>query len=236
MKPPAEFSGYFNMFVYGESGVGKTTLIGTAQDHEDTAPLLIIDIEGGMTTLRKKTNIDVVQARSIKEVIEIFNKLHMDTSGYYKTVGLDSLTELQALDLREILNAAHKAKPDKVDPDKPQQQHWGISREHMRKIVRAFKDLPVNFITTASLVTERDEDEPTRYYPALPGKLRGDVPGFMDVVGFMRAKHKVSTDEVIRTLQVGKTERVIAKDRFDILGSLIESPSIPLIFEKIKES
>ena len=64
--PPAESVPYMNLLIYGEPGVGKTVLAGSAADHPDTAPILILDVEGGVTSLRTRTDIDVIQVRDIE--------------------------------------------------------------------------------------------------------------------------------------------------------------------------
>jgi phage nucleotide-binding protein len=237
VKSPMEVVPYLNFLVYGEPGAGKTYLAGTAQDSSDTRPILFLDVEGGVVTLRKRKDVDVIRVRSIDEVEKVHNQLFLaaDKDRYYKTVIIDSVTELQKLDMRTVMKAAYDRNPDKVDPDVPSQREWGKSRERMTRIIRGFKDLPLHFIATAMLGSELDEaSNTTLYHPAFPGKLRGEVPGYFDVVGYLATKQ--SGEEVIRTLQVAKTRRVVAKDRTDSLGTLIESPTIPTIWEKIHGS
>lgn len=226
-----EVSSYLDLLVYGDAGVGKTYLCGTAADHEATRPVLLIDCEGGTTTIRHRPDVDVKRIRSLKELEELYEQLFFDTTGYYRTVALDSLTELQDVDMKAIMEAAYERKPDKVDKDVPSPREWGIGRNHIRKIVRAFRDLPTNFIMTALADEKKEEGEPTRYAPALPGKLQKEIPGFMNCVGYMQADPK--GDEIVRTIQFQKTRRVVAKDRFDVLGPVLENPSVPLMIEKI---
>src|SRR4051794_16001202 len=99
-KPPSEVIMHFNFMVYGEYGVGKTMLLSTAQDHPMTAPVLILDIEAGSTTIRHRRDVDVVRVKSVKQLEEQYNILEEDAAGgnpYYKTLGIDSTTELQKL-------------------------------------------------------------------------------------------------------------------------------------------
>jgi len=229
---PAESIEHISVFIYGEPGAGKTFLAGTAQDHPDTSPVIIFDIEGGVTTLRRRKDIDVIQIRSVKELEQKYNELAADTSGHYKTVIVDSLTELQKLDMRDIMEEQYQRKPDTTDKDVPSQREWGKSGEHIRKIVRAFRDLPMNSIFTALAALDKDEGGVVTFYPDLPGKLRVHIPGFVSIVGYLSAIEEKG--EIQRRLQVAKTRRVIAKDRTDSLGQLIESPTIPLMWEKIQ--
>ena len=58
VKPPSEMVDWINFLEYGDPGVGKTYLLGTAADDPRTSPVLIADIEGGLTTLRHRKDVD----------------------------------------------------------------------------------------------------------------------------------------------------------------------------------
>ncbi len=238
VKPPSELIKWLNVLVYGEPGAGKTFLIGTAQDHPDTRPTLVLDIDGGTVTLRDRKDIDVISIRSIAELEKTYQMLHNSIDPetgeiYYKTVAIDSITELQKLDMEDIMTELTSRRPD-LDKDVPSQREWGKSANHMRKIVRAFRDLPCNTIMTALATTDKDDHNVVTYYPSLPGKLRAEVPGFLDIVGYL---YTISEDdELVRKLQVAKTRRIIAKDRTGRLGNVVENPSIPIMWELIRSA
>lgn len=237
VKTPEDAVPYLNLLVYGEPGAGKTHLAATAQDHEDTKPILFLDIEGGTTTIRKRKDVDVIQVRSMNQIESVYAELRKEGSDpYYNTVILDSLTELQKLDMRTVMTEQFNKKPDTTDIYVPSQREWGKSGERMRIIIRGFKDLPVNTIATCMLAQDKDDSSGiTSYFPSLPGKLRSEIPGFFDVVGYLSSKTVKNGDreEIVRTLQLARTRRVIAKDRTSDLGNLIENPSIPLMWEMI---
>ena len=228
---PPDVANYVNLLIYGESGVGKTHFCGTAADHELTAPLLLVDCEGGTATLRKRKNIDVRRAKTLADVQEIHNELFQYNQGWYKTVALDSLTEIQDVDMRYIMKQTlqNAKNPDNVDVDVPSPREYGKSRVHVRTIVRAFRDLPLNTIVTCLDQEIREEGRPTRIRPNLTGKLQGEIPGFMDICGYY---YKESPDE--RRLQLVGTKKVIAKTRFPELGDVMVNPTIPEIWEKIR--
>lgn len=239
VKPPSEIIDWTNLLVYGDPGAGKTYLSGTADDDERTRPVLVIDIEGGITTLRHRPNIDVVTVRSVPALEKLHNDLYHsmeDGSIYYKTLSIDSLPELADLDMRTIMKEAYGRNPDKVDKDVPSQREWGKSRNHMRTIVRAFRDLPCNVIYTAQVATQQEEGQPTKYFPGFAGKLRTEVPGFMDIVGYLYPEAEPGSGVITRKMQVVGTRRVVAKDRTGALGDVLENPTIPMIWDLINQT
>src|SRR5215831_206368 len=201
VRSPTEVVDWINMLIYGEPGVGKTYLCGTAQDHPDTAPVLYLDIDGGVTTLRHRTTLDVKPVRSIEKIKAGFNKEEMlgineiyemlynsidrETGKIpYGTVVIDRLDELADIDMRYIMRDAFNRKPETVDIDVPSPREWGINRSHIRKLVRAFRDLPCHVIFVSGVTVFQEEGQPTKYSPGFAGKLRNELPGFVDIVGY----------------------------------------------------
>jgi len=247
VKSPSELVDWINMLIYGEPGVGKTYLCGTAQDHPDTAPVLYLDIDGGITTLRHRTSLDVKAVRSIEkikrgeseilginEIYELlFQSIDRETGKIpYGTVVIDRLDELADIDMRYIMRDAFNRKPESVDIDVPSPREWGINRSHIRKLVRAFRDLPCHVIFVAGVATTAEEGQPIKYYPGFAGKLRTELPGFVDIVGYYYNDN--STGELQRKIQFQGTRRVQAKDRTGSLGGELVDPTIPVIWEMIQ--
>ena len=78
----------------------------------------------------------------------------------------------------------------------------------------------------------QDKDDVTgrsTFYPSLSGKLKTEVPGFFDVVGYMSSR--INGEETIRSIQFLKTEKVTAKDRTSSFGSMLENPTIPMMWD-----
>jgi len=138
--------------------------------------------------------------------------------------------------MKDIMNKAWQANPDKIDKDVPDQRGWGKSRSHIRTIVRAFRDLPCNVIFIASIATAIEEGQPNKVFPGFSGKLRTEVPGFMDIVGYMFSEHDHVKEVITRKLQVQGTRRVVAKDRTSSLGGLVINPTIPMLWDLIHSS
>jgi hypothetical protein len=228
---------WLNVLIYALPGAGKTHFLGTAADDPRTSPVLVLDIEGGLRTLRKfknKGNIERIVIRSMAELEDRYNKLFYSLSEGtfpYKTIGIDSGTELSDLDMRVIMKDAYQRNPDKVNIDVPSPREWGIARNHMRKIVRAFRDLPCNVIMTAQLGEKQEEGQPTQYFPGFAGKLVREVPGFFDVVGYLSVDHDPTGGPITRKMQFQGTRRVLAKDRDGLFGDLLQDPTVPMMWE-----
>lgn len=240
VKRPGETE-WVNVFIYGEPKVGKTRLVATAADHVDTAPLLLIDVEAGTTTIRDRIadkNIDVVEVRSLAEFQKKLNDLQKagdDLSDTYRTVAVDNMTELQQLDLKVIMAQAYAKNPQTVDKDVPSPREWGKTGEHMRAIARAIRDLPCNTILTAHTYEKENEGKPNKLYPGFGGQAKTAVAGFMDVVGYMQIVQDRGK-EAYTTVQFQGTRGVLAGDRFDTLDNIMNNPTFPEIWHRIKET
>ena len=113
VKPPAQSIRWLNGMFFGEYGVGKTHLLGTAADHEMTRPLLIFDIDGGVQTLsnqvsnmRKSTLFKFVATRkSLTRLLTCMTALMPMVELYYKTLGVDTFSEFAGLDLAYVMRS-----------------------------------------------------------------------------------------------------------------------------------
>jgi hypothetical protein len=149
----------------------------------------------------------------------------------YQTVVLDSLTEIQKFSMYNIMRDVLKEHPDR-DPEVPSIREWGKNIEQIRKLVRAFRDLPMNTIFTALATTDKDNKTgqvTTR--PSLSGKLAMEVGGFVDIMLYMNTK--VVDGELLRLVQSVGTDSVIAKDRSDNLPSIVENPDMQELYNLV---
>ena len=229
--------------VYGEPGVGKTELAGTALDHKDLRPVLYLDVDGGIKTLRKRKDLDVKQVRSMNKAREIYNDLYNSVDWEapeekqtlaYKTVVIDTLSELAKLDMRQIMRDAHKANPNQHEYV-PSPREYLISGERVREIVRSFRDLPCNVLFCCHSGDSKDNSNATIFFPQFPGKLRHEIAGFLDIVGYMTmdVKTEKGEAEVSTFIQTIKSKRISAKDRTKSLGVGIANPTLPMIWDLI---
>lgn len=201
-----------NVLVYGDSGVGKTTLMSTAP-----GPILLLDMEGGVLPLRGR-EIDIVKVETPKDLKEAFKVLKED--GKYKSVVLDSITEMHKIVLEHVI----KTNPtvSRAYGDQPSLSDYGRVAELMRRNLRAFRDLPIHTLFTALAQDVKDETDGTiTRLPNLPGKLAYEIAGYMDIVGLMIVQEDKENGEIKRGVLTQPRGRMIAKDRSGKLGNIV---------------
>jgi hypothetical protein len=219
-----------NMLVFGEPGTGKTRLAGSAAVVDELSPVLFIDVEGGTLSLREVyPEVEVIRVKNFEQLGSVFEDLRKMKHGY-KTVVLDSLTEIQKFGMYHIMKGVTVKDPDR-DPDLPGIGEWGKNTEQMRKLVRAFRDLPMNTIFTALAATDVDKKGNKTIRPSLSGKLAAEVVGFLDIVVYYYLKEVDDIQQ--RLLLTTRTDEVIAKDRTDRLPPVVQDPSMDLIHQII---
>lgn len=226
-----ERSQFLNVLIYGDSGIGKTTLAGSASAIPEMSPVLVVDIEGGTESLRHSyPDVDVVRVKTWQEMQQVYDELHAGRHKY-KTVILDSLTEIQKFSMMQIMLDLIDKKDD-ADPDVPGMREWGKNVEQIRRFVRGFRDLPMNTIFTA--LAKEDKNPRTgksKTLPSLQGKVAQEVPAFLDVVLYYYIK-RVNEEEK-RLLLAAPTETIIAKDRTARLPIVTEDPTMAKLYKAI---
>jgi hypothetical protein len=236
----ADLAPTVNLLVYGEPGVGKTRLCGSADAVPAMRKVLILDIDGGALSIRDVyPQVDVVRITQFGEIWRVYQDLASGHNHGYQTVCLDTGTEAQKYSMADIMNRVvmqAKEKGEYRDPEVPSVREWGITTEQVRRMVRAFRDLPMNFLMTCHVKDDKDERTLiTKKNPDLPGKLARQVAGFFDVVLYMYVLSRKEGDDVIeqRVLLSAATERVTAKDRTDKLPRHVTDISMQFVYNTL---
>lgn len=218
-----------NIMIYAESGTGKTVFCGSVVDVAAMSPALLIDVEGGAMSLEDfYPDIDVVRVSSFKQLQKLYDEL-LSGKTKYKTVIVDSLTEVQKFSMEEIMAKAKREDSD-VDEDVPRIRDWGSNINQMRRFVRAMRDLPMNVLFTALENTDKDDSTGKRLTkPSFSGKLQEEIPGFMDFVLYMYIK-EMPGGAAQRLLLTKKTPKNLAKDRSNRLPTVIEDPTMDKVW------
>lgn len=219
----------FNALIYGESSIGKTTLAAGADAVPEMRSVLFVDIEKGDLSIRKTSyRPDVVRLSSWDQLKRLYHELLLgpDVHGY-NTVVIDSLGEVVDLNLKDIMIEEAGA-----EDETPEWKHWNMNQVRILRLLRDFRDLPMNVIFTA-LVRE-DQDKKTgivKKVPDLPGKLAGKVPAIFDNVFYYYMKEVpipgTAEKESKRLLLTTKTPDTVAKNRgSDKLPGVIIVPPV----------
>ena len=169
--------------VYGASGVGKTTLIKTMPSP------IILSAEAGLLSLAD-TDIPYIEITTIDELVEAYNWLSSEEADQYKSVALDSLSEIA-----EVVLTNEK----KVSKDP--RAAYGTLIDKMGEMIRGFRDIKGKHVLfTAKIEKLQDEQGRILYGPSMPGKnLPQSLPYFFDMVFAMRAE-KNDEGETVRAL------------------------------------
>lgn len=183
------------MLVFGPYGSGKTRLVSSAIDDPRTAPAILLNFEGGESSIAG-LDIDTVKIEDWEGYNEIFDYLQRADHGY-KSVVIDSITETHIFALFKILDeeGAKRRNSNHIE-----QGDYGTASVQLRRLIRAFRDLPMNLLITALEREELDAREGYVKKPALSGRLADEIPGIVDVVGYLT----MGTDEdnVVRRVLV----------------------------------
>ena len=231
IMPVEETMDYINLLVYGDPGVGKTVLAGSATEIPEMDPVIFVDVEGGTFSIRNRfPTAKVVRVASWHDMQKVYNELFNMNHGF-KTVVLDSLTEIQKFSMSNIMKAVVLKDSDR-DPDIPAMRDWGKNIEQIKKLVRGFRDLPLNTVFTALAKVDKDaRTNIAKTSPYLSGKLSSEVSGMVDIVLYMYRKNVQG--DIHRLLLSQATDQQIAKDRSDNLPEVIIDPDMKRIYDYV---
>jgi len=238
ISSPGNVDPHIKALIYGESGVGKTTVVASAADVQGMCPVLHLDVERGTRSIQGiYDNIDVIRVKTIADLQKVYLTLRKGGHGY-KTVNVDNLSEIQQLGLGDIIRDDSKADkppdPDSfVDVTVAEWKNYNKSTEQVRRIVRLFRELDMNVLFTAhrTEVTNKEGDV-TKIRPYLTNKASQITPGFIDEVWYMYIKHVKGKQR--RIILTDSTDVIVAKTR-NHLPTTIEEPTMELIHQHTTE-
>lgn len=200
--------------VYGPSGVGKTSLVGTLP-----GKVLMLSAEQGELSLKGK-DIDYVHASSWKGIDDFIKYTGTpECQQTYDWIVIDSISEVAD---RCIEGCEKKYEGFKM---------WGAFADAMSKLIKYFRDNP--HYNSLHIYQEeiKDDDMGRRNHDfCIKGSLRSKIPYFYDIVLAMRSKTKEGKTE--RFLQTVSSGGFTAKDRSGSLEQ-IEQPDLENIYKKI---
>ncbi len=230
----------FTMMLYGTPGIGKTWLAGTSAQVKIMQPILVIDTDGSYRTLQGKKQfdgLDIVRIRDFGSLSNVYNKLV--APGKYKTIVLENLGEIHTLAMDELMSITTKKNPNQNEYV-PSMREYGIVRKQMLNVLKHFTlDEEINLIVTCHAKKYRDElTGRESIFPNIPGKLATDVPGYVDIVGYLSVEEPKLADrtrgvEAVRVVRFQPSPKIEAKDQSDKLGQQLENPTMQTIIDLI---
>lgn len=249
---------WLKMLVYGNYGTGKTTLAASAQDVPGMGDVIFIDAESGSMSLSDRDDIDSINITNYSQFARVYEYLRLHCrardaddvnalvkleSTYkgiqvspknvkrYRTVVIDSITEVQKYCMYQLLNMEVGDYELDMEPQAAQFAEWGKAAEMIRLLVRSFRNLPMHVIIVAAEQSTEDETKRQLKSPALPGKLSKEIQGFLDVVAYLYA---ASTDQGMRRrlyLEPGKTFDAKSRAQW-IKEAYIDEPTMSLVMQR----
>jgi hypothetical protein len=160
----------------------------------------------------------------VADINEIYDYLYNHPKEF-QTVCLDSVSEVS-----EVVLANEKEKTK--DP----RQAYGTVIDEMMRLLRQFRDLPMDVVMTAKQERLRDEGQgggSVLYMPSMVGaKLPQAIPYLFDEVFALRVD-KNDEGETTRWLQTEKDWQYEAKDRSGALDQF-EVADLSHIFSKVR--
>lgn len=228
--PVSEASPYARVLVYGRNGKGKTRFAASSG-----LKTLIIDVnEEGTKSIRSYPNVDVRPIKTWEEFVWAYWYLRAGNHDY-QCVVIDTLTQVQIICMKQILNEAEDRDPNRP-PNTPERRQWLATTETMRPFIYNFRNLPMHVVFVCQERVDSNEDEEgevtTRYVPALSPGLRGDAMSAVDFMGriYRRPVRKGKGKKETRTWEprmlVGDHDDYETKDRSGSLGYIVANPTM----------
>lgn len=230
-----------NLLFYGDSGAGKTSLIG------GLPRTLILACEPGYISAARVN--PSVPGRKIREVRDAPTMLaaleYLEAGGWkkYRWIILEGSTTLETkVRLGYAAEAFDQNPAKRVHRNLPMQADYFNTQNFMRGIIPRLIDLPCHTIVTAHAMRMDDDEGDRVVLPAFQkkeGELSNYICGLFHVVGFLR---KVRVDkgkrEVRRVLFHERVDpksgtRYFAKDQYNVLPKWMDDPSMTDIVRPI---
>jgi len=221
---------------FGPPHAGKTHLIGTAVFDERTAPIAILDLEGGVEDVLTGipgwgTDLIHIPIHSWPDFNNAYARLDENDEGF-RSFAIDSLSETHVFALLKILDEEGQRRSD---PDLIQQNDYGKALVQLRRLVRTFRDLPMHGFYTAHSKDEPDPREGLVKMVNLSGKAAIEIPGLMTLCGYLAQEESEEGLKRILLLQNYAKIRTKVRTPWGIdAPDEIEEPTISSILDVLK--
>jgi hypothetical protein len=195
--------------------------------------MLVVDFEGGTESL-VGLDIDVARMRSWSDFYEVARMLKAGKHEY-KSIGLDSLSEVNRFSMNTILE---QEGPGRRDPDSLQLQDWGKIRTQVSRVARLFRDLEMHVFFTSHDQEITDPREGEIKVPSfIPQGLRVELPGMVDICAYLALSTRPNKEgEYARFLLLKNFPKYGVKARTpwnSEIPDMVEDPTVTTLFDAL---
>jgi len=187
------------MMLYGQAGMGKTTLALSAPK-----PLLL-DFDGGVkrVNLSHLDTVATVQVEKWQDVLDVIQ----ENLNEYQTIVVDTIGKMMDF----IISF-------KVGTRQPQIRDWSGINAEFQNFVRAINSLNKNIIFVAHRDTRKEGDD-TVFIPALREKNYNTIVTELDLLGYVEMKSENGQQR--RTITFDPTSRNDGKNTCNLPGLMV---------------
>lgn len=216
-RKSSELSTSRSYVFYGQAGTGKTTLAGTFPK-----PCLLIDCRDKGSDSVSDQDVDVYEVEEWADLERAYWFLKKNPDKY-KTVVIDTMSQLQGIAIEQILDEKGKrGSADDIGWGTMTQQEWGAVASMMKPKITEFRDLPMDVVFIAQhrvfnvAVDEEDDPKTALLAPEVGPQLMPSVAKHLNasvaIIGntFIRTR----TEEKVVKKTIGRGKR--AKTREEV--------------------
>lgn len=242
MQPITQKQPRFRGMIYGESGVGKTTVAVEILQRivRPGTGILYIDTSEGWVSLNNRPGLSegvmYVPFTSIEDIETIVDAIAR-REGVFAYIGgivLDEASSMAEIDLDRLHERRQVEDPSILTPEWPD-YHAGLKRfRSMMAKLFAIPDLHVMLLAHVNSKKGK-QGEILRTFPKFPEKTAAKIKEPLQIVGYMTSGNKPSQGDqpptYERLIQVYPTNKLDAKTRIPINQVRVSAEELPAIIQ-----
>lgn len=222
------------LLVYAKWGTGKTRLAATAAAVPELSPVVLWSFDKTTASIDKELfKLEIIEINTGAQLEAAFAKLIVNNQLQYRTVIIDTITELHAMMMSEAMKgnlAVAKAKGREKSAYVPEPLDYNGAQNGVLIVLRKLRDLGLGLIVTAqdsSIVdgTGQNEVELYAHAPRTAKKCSLIIPEFFQLVAY----GETPTNGEF-TLDFNKSRSIVKDTRGVITGGKVVSPTVQKIY------